>query len=1313
MSCFRFGPWGAPFVQKKRVGVLSLMMLVPAVASAATGTPGADGSGNDGLRGEIGGEGGAAFVNGDASLSIGAGVVHAGGVGGEGRSLNRSSDGVETAAFDLDGTAPLAGQKGITAGDAFSITVDGVTENIVIDGGDTLIDLADKINADFSSYQISAYGTARGGADYLVIAQGYDLFNIELNNSISTPLTALGLDGVLARPFDHGGHGGAGGHGVVRQGADRITNNAGGLYGGVGGEGGYSDYYAAGEGGRGGDGGDAFRDTDGGGTLTNAFNGYIQGGDGGTGGAGTSYQYPALGGAGGDGGSGVRMEGGTLVNRGDILGGTGGLGERGADGGAAGDAVWIENAVSVRQLEGGLYGGWGGDSAGSGGDGSDGGVGLRLTGSAGSVEILGGEVVGGRGGDGAQSGDGGAGIVMAGGDLLIANGAEVEGGDSGFVGFGMVAEGGVGVRGTDLDVTLGGTVQGGTRSDGSNRVAAIHFTGGDNRLTLLDGFEQRGGVLADGGSDVLALGGADDGAFDLNDIGTAFQGFDGFAKRGASTWTLSGSGTQNWLIEGGTLAGDTGALQGDVVNQGVLRFDQNTDGAYNGTVSGAGVLEKTGTGVLTLSGINSHSGGTLVRGGGVSVATQAALGSAALGLDGGALIVTGTGFTDTARQLQLGAGGGALDVAEAGHTLTWNGALLGTGAFEKTGAGALLLTGANSFSGGLTVSGGTLTGAVASLGGGDIVNNATLVIDQATDAVFAGRLGGTGDMRKTGNGWLVLASDGAGFTGDTLVEQGGLSVNADWSTSAFTVASGGNLGGDGRVGDTVIASGATLAAGNSIGTLTVAGDLTLASGSRLAVEVDPAGHDSDKIEVTGQASLAGSVMHVGNNGHYRPLSEYTFLSADGGILGQFDAVSSGYAFLNPELLYGSNDVTLRLLRNDVAFASLAETENQHSVAAGVETLNSGDAAYRTVLTANPADVTGLFSQLSGDSLLAGLSTGIQAQQGFSDTLRQRGGALGGGSRAGLDRRLSLGLQSLAAPADPAASTVAPAQLTPDRARGEPAAGAGGVWVQSGAVRFEEDNDPATGNAAYTFRGRQVALGLDHRWENWMLGAAVGRTDGEIDYRHRDAQADLSAWFTGLYGRWQGNGPWYLRGDLSYGRGEVDQTRFLSGVAANTEIDHTTWRAGLESGLELSEGPVTLRPYARVAWNRLARDDFNESGAGSLGLVVDDTVFRLGEAALGLDGARDFSLLGRPARVLAGVALEHGFGDRRAQQDAAFVGTTNTFRVYGADRNRAQLAAHLGGEIHLTPDFSLWAGYRGRFGGDSQTQGGLVSANLAW
>ncbi len=209
------------------------MALLPAMASALSGTPGRWRRLRWRARRRRG-EGGSAVINGDASLTIGAGTVHDGGTGGQGHSLDGYYEAAETAAFGLDGTAPLAGQQGIAAGDSFSITIDGVTETIVIDATDTLRDVADTISGAFASGRISVYATQRGAADFLSIGQTGYLYNIEMSDVTNTPLASLGLDLELARPFDDGGHGGMGGHGVVRQGADLGTNNAGELYGGMG-----------------------------------------------------------------------------------------------------------------------------------------------------------------------------------------------------------------------------------------------------------------------------------------------------------------------------------------------------------------------------------------------------------------------------------------------------------------------------------------------------------------------------------------------------------------------------------------------------------------------------------------------------------------------------------------------------------------------------------------------------------------------------------------------------------------------------------------------------------------------------------------------------------------------------------------------------------------------------------------------------------------------------------------------------------------------------------------------------------------------
>ena len=71
-------------------------------------------------------------------------------------------------------------------------------------------------------------------------------------------------------------------------------------------------------------------------------------------------------------------------------------------------------------------------------------------------------------------------------------------------------------------------------------------------------------------------------------------------------------------------------------------------------------------------------------------------------------------------------------------------------------AGTLILTGANSYSGGTTVSGGVLQGKTTSLQG-NILNNAAVVFDQGTAGTYAGNMSGSGALTKTGAGTLILS----------------------------------------------------------------------------------------------------------------------------------------------------------------------------------------------------------------------------------------------------------------------------------------------------------------------------------------------------------------------------------------------------------------------------------------------------------------------------------------------------------------------------------------------------------------------------
>ncbi|MEP5265118.1 MAG: autotransporter-associated beta strand repeat-containing protein, partial [Nitratireductor sp.] len=319
-----------------------------------------------------------------------------------------------------------------------------------------------------------------------------------------------------------------------------------------------------------------------------------------------------------------------------------------------------------------------------------------------------------------------------------------------------------------------------------------------------------------------------------------------------------------------------------------LETDQDSDSAFAGLIAGTGSLVKLGSGILSLTGANTFSGGTTLGEGTLRLEDDDAIGTGALTATGGTLDYDDG--IDLSNDIDLRANTN-LNVTIGAATQSGNiGETGGSFGIVKTGIGSLELTGTSSFTGGITVNGGDLIGNTANLVGDIGITGGTVEFDQASAGAFTGEITGTGRLVKSGEGEIVFS--GSGIEADYFYVRGmgtvldGVAVDianrldisnqlesGGTTDAGLTIRGGANVtSGEGRIGDidgfeaavTVSGAGSTWTIGEVADptSFRVAGE----GAASLLVE------EGAKVEVIGSASVhslnggaASSVAITGEN----------------------------------------------------------------------------------------------------------------------------------------------------------------------------------------------------------------------------------------------------------------------------------------------------------------------------------------------------------------------------------------------------------------------------------------------------------------
>ena len=386
-----------------------------------------------------------------------------------------------------------------------------------------------------------------------------------------------------------------------------------------------------------------------------------------------------------------------------------------------------------------------------------------------------------------------------------------------------------------------------------------------------------------------------------------------------------------------------GAQQGTIWQNNTLGYFNVSIPIVDGRegVSDPTQIVKAGAGTAVFSGVNTYTGRTSIYEGALMIGADNNLGAVAdpLTISGGTLLSSATFALSTTRAITVGGGGTGGLAATTGNTLTIGSVVGGTGEVAVglgtvagsgagtanttavLGDGKVVLTAANTYSGGTSVNAGTLNvNGINALGGanygglkiaGGTLQYATTLtsgsdfstgkgvnlgagggtIDTNGNAVsYAFGIAGAGGLTKIGNNTLTLSAAGS-YTGGTVINGGTLKVaaNSATGTGAVTVNSGGTLAGTGTLGGAVtVNTGGTLDPGASVGTLTVPG-LTLGVDALLRFEfnISPA---NDQVVVTGLNGLTlnggkFSLFAEGTATAWGTDGSYNLFSYNGAILG--------------------------------------------------------------------------------------------------------------------------------------------------------------------------------------------------------------------------------------------------------------------------------------------------------------------------------------------------------------------------------------------------------------------------------------------
>jgi autotransporter-associated beta strand protein len=936
---------------------------------------------------------------------------------------------------------------------------------------------------------------------------------------------------------------------------------------------------------------------------------------------------------------------------------------------------------------------------------------------------------GGNGGTGGSRGGGGGGGAGLGGALYVASGAEVmlsnvslrnnvaQGGNGGVLCCGQVGGGGGGGY-------LGNGAQGSL--DGGQGGAGGGGRGGSTRRNASANGEAGG------------FGGGGGGAYVPGTAGVG--GFGG-----------GGGGRGSGVVAGGGFAGGSGG---------------------NDRIGGGGGGAGLGGAIFV------QQGGTLILGGNLTIANNAVTGGTAQGDAnpgqgiGSGIFLHGSGslvFAPGTGQTQTVADTIADQTGVAGSGGSWS--------LVKNGTGTTVLTGKNTYSGGIVVNGGVLQGNSSSLRGNIALTwqpqnpaPGAVVFDEERAGTYGGNITGYGSLTKAGSGTLVLSGVNT-YTGGTIVQagtlqgttaslqgniqnNGGLFFRQDFDgTYSGNVTSGGPLTTFTKRGNGKLNLTGAVDAG-----LTTLWEGGLAVNGRLSGNVLLNGG-----VLSGVGNVTGNITQ--NGGEIAPGNSIGNLTINGNLTvnrGTFEFEISPSASDRITIVGAGHKAsltagTLVVAAQPGTYAPNTRYTIVSAPAGGIATFGNLTGGVGLLTPTLSYDANNLYLSLlllPGTFAAAGQTANQRAVGGALDAIAA-GGNVGGivTAAANLDpQQAPAALQALSPEpyADFGTLNVRAGQLFMNAVGQQLASGRGLVATGGSSVALAPEckvacdadtpsdrplrawisglggagSVPGDGNAAgltYNFGG--TAVGLDYRLDpRFLVGVAAGYAHGTQWTGGFQGNGTSDTFSAALYGSYT-QGRFHADALAGYAHADNRLTRpvsipGLAPQAANGRTGADQFLGQIEAGYGFglyAPARATLTPLARLQVASVDQAGFTESGAGLFDLAVAPQTTTSVRSTLGVDLAGAIEVGARaPLALKLRLGWMHEYADTGRPVTAAFAGApTGAFTVLGAAPPRDSALVGLSASLAVSQSTSLYLGYDGELGGGADNHAVTVGVKVVW